>query len=65
MHSARIRGKGINKMLNWFAMKFLHNKGMEEVSLETAEDNEAIHRLATDLDYQRRYVWKRLKKTLR
>jgi GNAT superfamily N-acetyltransferase len=58
------RSKGINKALNWYGMKFLRDKGMQEVSLETAEANEPIHKLAADLGYQRRFVWKRLRKTL-
>jgi len=31
------RSKGINKALNWHAMKFLRDRGMQEASLETAE----------------------------
>jgi ribosomal protein S18 acetylase RimI-like enzyme len=58
------RSRGLNKALNWHAMKFLRDKGMSEVSLYTAETNEQVHRLAKDLGYQQRYVWKRLKKTL-
>jgi len=58
------RSKGINKALNWHALKFLRDRGMREASLETAELNEAIQKLAADLGYQRRFVWKRLRKTL-
>jgi ribosomal protein S18 acetylase RimI-like enzyme len=61
----KFRRKGINKTLNWYAMKFLRGRGMDEVSLYTAESNVEVHRLCNSLGYEHRFTWKRMKKTLR
>ncbi len=51
------RGKGINRHLNWRAMKFLRNKGMTDVSLYTAENNAPVHKIMQDLGYELKYTW--------
>ncbi len=51
------RGKGINRYLNWRAMKFLHERGMTAVSLYTAEDNAPVHKIMRDLGYELKHTW--------
>jgi ribosomal protein S18 acetylase RimI-like enzyme len=59
------RSRGIGKALNWHGMKFLKAQGLNEASLYTAENNLPVHRMVSALGYERRYTWKRFKKTLR
>ncbi len=51
------RGKGINRYLNWRAMKFLQERGMTAVSLYTAEDNAPVHKIMRDLGYELKHTW--------
>jgi len=62
---SQYRSRGIGKALNWHGMKFLKAQGLNEASLYTAENNLPVYRMVSALGYERRYTWKRFKKTLR
>ncbi len=57
-------GKGINRHLNWRALKFLRSKGMTDVSLYTGEDNAPVHKIMKDLGYELKHMWFGFNKTL-
>ncbi len=59
------RGRGLNKAVNWHAMKFLVKQGLDSVSLYTNESNFAVQRLTMEFGYTLCYHWKLLKRKAR
>lgn len=56
------RGRGLNKAVNWHAMKSAKEHGMDSVSLYTHEENFPILKLTYDLGYTLVYHWKLLRR---
>ncbi len=56
------RGRGLNKAVNWHAMKSAKEHGMDSVSLYTDEENFPVLKLTSELGYTLVYHWKLLKR---
>ncbi len=56
------RGRGLNKAVNWHAMKSAKEHGMDSVSLYTNEENFPVLKLTHELGYTLVYHWKLLRR---
>ncbi len=56
------RGRGLNRAVNWHAMKSAKEHGMDSVSLYTNEENFPVLKLTYELGYTLVYHWKLLKR---
>ncbi len=59
------RRRGLNKLVNWHALKFAKQQGLDSVSLYTHEENFAVQKLTFELGYTVVYHWKLLRRSRR